>query len=127
MQNRSLPTAANDVVPVLAASDVARTLKQYRDIGFTARISSDYQYGFLRLGDARFHVSIRGVDGADAPPSTCLIYVDDPDALAAAMREAGHGTVDGPADRDWGLREGIYTDPDDNIMRFGRRLPGVYL
>ena len=127
MLNRSLPTAANDVVPVFATSDITRTLEQYRDIGFTARVSDDYQYGFLRLGDARFHVTIQSTDGATAPPCTCLVYVDDPDALAKAMRAAGHGTVDGPYDREWGLREGTYTDPDGNVMRFGRRLPGVYL
>lgn len=125
MTDHDAPTTARDIVPVLAAADVTRTLHRYRDAGFTARIKDD-TYGYLRLGDARLHVARLGVDGEQAPPSTCLIFVGDPDALAEAFRAAGHGTVEGPQDRPWGLREGVFRDPDGNVVRFGRRLPGEY-
>lgn len=47
------------------------------------------------------------------------IHVDDADELAADWRKAGMEVV-GPANEDYGMREGRHVDPDGNVIRFGR-------
>lgn len=53
-----------------------------------------------------------------------FLYVSDTHALHHEWREV---VVDGrlvpPVDSDYGLVEGAYVDPDDNLLRFGSPLP----
>lgn len=118
--------AVTDAVPVLFTVDVERALRQYRDVGFIARMGDDGRYGFLRMGGARLHVALEAVDGTPIAPVSCLLFVDDPDLLADHMGAAGHGSVVAPENKPWGVREGLYTDGDGNKIRFGRPVTGGY-
>lgn len=118
--------AVTDAVPVLFTVDVERALRQYRDIGFIARLGHDHRYGFLRLDGARLHLALDAVDGSALSPVSCLLLVDDPDLLADHMGAAGHGSIVVPENKPWGLREGLYTDGDGNKIRFGRPISGGY-
>ena len=46
---------------------------------------------------------------------------NDPDALYAEWSEAPHlGRLTKPEDKEWGMREMTYSDPDGNLLRIGR-------
>ena len=49
------------------------------------------------------------------------IHCQDADRVAEEWRQAGID-VDGPRDEDYGKREGLVTDPDGNVIRFGSPL-----
>jgi catechol 2,3-dioxygenase-like lactoylglutathione lyase family enzyme len=51
------------------------------------------------------------------------IWVDDADAVSAEL--AGHGVelLNGPMDREWGVRTASFTDPDGHIWEIAQKLP----
>jgi catechol 2,3-dioxygenase-like lactoylglutathione lyase family enzyme len=51
------------------------------------------------------------------------IWVDDADAVSAEL--AGHGVelLNGPLDREWGVRTASFTDPDGHIWEIAQKLP----
>jgi uncharacterized glyoxalase superfamily protein PhnB len=49
------------------------------------------------------------------------IYVDDCDAVIAALRHAGTTVLEDPADRPWGERVALVEDPDGVRVRIANR------
>jgi len=50
------------------------------------------------------------------------IWVDDTDALCAALAELGVPLLNGPMNRPWGLRTATFTDPDGHIWEIAQSL-----
>jgi lactoylglutathione lyase len=50
------------------------------------------------------------------------IWVDDADAACAELRTHGVSLVNGPVDREWGVRTATFTDPDGHIWELAQRL-----
>jgi uncharacterized glyoxalase superfamily protein PhnB len=46
------------------------------------------------------------------------MHCQDADRVAEEWRQAGIDVV-GPRDEDYGKREGLVSDPDGNVIRFG--------
>jgi lactoylglutathione lyase len=51
------------------------------------------------------------------------VFVDDADALCAALAERGVSVVFGPVDRPWGVRNAAFRDPDGYIWGFSSDIP----
>ena len=51
------------------------------------------------------------------------IWVDDTDALCAALAELGVPLLNGPMNRPWGVRTATFTDPDGHIWEIAQQLP----
>jgi uncharacterized glyoxalase superfamily protein PhnB len=117
------------VAPILPVRDVRAALTRYEKLGFTGRIyrnppgDEPLIYGFLRRADAHLHLALK--TDLDPETNTCAVYlyVDDPDAVFREWSAAfPGGCLEPPEDREWGMREMTYVDPDGNLLRIGRIL-----
>jgi catechol 2,3-dioxygenase-like lactoylglutathione lyase family enzyme len=115
--------------PILPVRDVRAALARYAALGFTTRIYRDEPadtpviYGFLRRGHVQLHLALSPTLDPHTNTSAVYLYVDDPDALYREWSAAGpEGELEPPDDREWGMREMTYVDPDGNLLRIGRQL-----
>jgi len=50
------------------------------------------------------------------------IWVDDADAACAELRSRGVTLVNGPIDREWGMRTACFADPDGHLWEVAQEL-----
>ena len=62
--------------------------------------------------------------GADAQ-FQLTIWVDDVDRVAAELDARGVPLLNGPVDREWGVRTVSFTDPDGHIWEVAHDLPAT--
>jgi len=64
--------------------------------------------------------------GGDAGSRLQLtIFVDDADAASAELRSRGVELLNGPIDREWGVRTAAFTDPDGHVWEIAQELPAA--
>jgi uncharacterized glyoxalase superfamily protein PhnB len=51
------------------------------------------------------------------------IWVDDADAVCTELASRGVSLLNGPMDREWGMRTAAFTDPDGHIWEVAARIP----
>ncbi|MGZ4337517.1 MAG: VOC family protein [Gaiellaceae bacterium] len=51
------------------------------------------------------------------------IWVDDADAVSEELAKHGVELLNGPMDREWGVRTASFTDPDGHIWEIAQKLP----
>jgi len=51
------------------------------------------------------------------------IWVDDADTVCAELATRGVELLNGPMNREWGMRTAIFTDPDGHIWEIAEKLP----
>ena len=51
------------------------------------------------------------------------IWVDDADAVCEELASRGVRLLNGPMNRDWGMRTASFTDPDGHIWEIAQKLP----
>ena len=51
------------------------------------------------------------------------IWVDDADAACADLAKHGVELLNGPVNREWGMRTASFTDPDGHIWEIAQELP----
>jgi len=51
------------------------------------------------------------------------IWVDDADAACADLSKHGVELLNGPVNREWGMRTASFTDPDGHIWEIAQELP----
>jgi catechol 2,3-dioxygenase-like lactoylglutathione lyase family enzyme len=51
------------------------------------------------------------------------VWVDDADAACRQLATRGVQLVNGPIDREWGVRTASFTDPDGHIWEIAQKLP----
>lgn len=109
--------------PVFRVLNVERAVQHYQRLGFSTEYY-DSGYAFAEYGNLTIHLAKDGGEGWPGyhpdrhMTSVLYIHVEDADQLAADWRAAG-AAVNGPADEDYGKREGQHVDPDGNLIRFG--------
>jgi hypothetical protein len=104
--------------PVFSVADVSRSTDHYNKLGFEIDFY-DETYAFARRDNGlTIHLTL-----AQGPPSPSALYLfcEDADELADTWRRTGLVVI-GPADFDYGKREGSHSDPDGNLIRFGSPL-----
>ena len=62
-------------------------------------------------------------DGGAGASFQLTIWVDDADAVCAELESRGVSRLNGPMDREWGLRTASFTDPDGHIWEVAAELP----
>jgi uncharacterized glyoxalase superfamily protein PhnB len=103
--------------PIFEVTDVARSVAWFERAGFDVSYHDD-TYAFAHR-DRDLTIHLARVPGDDHPAHGALyIHCQDADRVAEEWRQAGID-VDGPRDEDYGKREGLITDPDGNVIRFG--------
>ena len=51
------------------------------------------------------------------------IWADDADAVCAELARRGVELLNGPVNREWGMRTASFTDPDGHIWEIAQKLP----
>jgi glyoxalase/bleomycin resistance protein/dioxygenase superfamily protein len=108
---------ARRVAPIFPVRDLSVALAHYARLGFATHPYEGGGYGFARLGGCEIHLGVTPV-GRTSTPSSAYVFVDDADEFARIWIAAG-ADVRTPEDTEWGQHEGVVTDPDGNIIRFG--------
>lgn len=108
---------------------LSRSTTFYRDvIGLEVRIEGDGYVEFA-MDNTKFSLVDRanlpdliGMNTGSAPSGEIAFVVEDVDAEAARLREAGVAILTGPVDRPWRERTLHIADPDGNIVEFAQKL-----
>jgi lactoylglutathione lyase len=78
----------------------------------------------LRIPAARDLIDPGAVASREAGSRFQLtIWVDDADAVCAELATRGVELLNGPMNREWGLRTASFTDPDGHIWEIAQKLP----
>lgn len=80
----------------------------------------------LRTPAARDLIDPGAVASRDAGSRFQLtIWVDDADGACADLASRGVDLLNGPMNRDWGMRTASFTDPDGHIWEIAQELSGA--
>ena len=117
---------------ILFVRDLERSVAFYRDvIGLPFKLQGDGYVEFATQG-ARFGLYDRnrlgeltgqGTDPPDHPGGEVVFLVEDVDAEAERLREAGATILRGPVDRAWGHRTLHLEDPDGFVVELAGEIP----
>lgn len=114
---------------IFYVASLERSVAFYRDvIGFDVRIEGD---GYVEFAaeNTKFALFERsklpeliGRDGGATPCGEIGFIVDDVDAEAERLKQAGAEILTGPVDRPWRERTLHIADPDGNVVEFAQKL-----
>jgi catechol 2,3-dioxygenase-like lactoylglutathione lyase family enzyme len=77
----------------------------------------------LKLSEAHTLIEPRAVAGPEAGSRLLLtISVDDADATCAELEARGVVLLNGPIDREWGVRTASFADPAGNVWEIAQKL-----
>ena len=119
----------------LFVDDPQRSKSFYEDVFDLSPIYEDEDaaaFGFenlivnlLKIPAARDLIDPGVVAGAEAGSRFQLtVWVDDADAVCADLTERGVTLLNGPVDREWGMRTASFTDTDGHIWEIAQKLDG---
>jgi catechol 2,3-dioxygenase-like lactoylglutathione lyase family enzyme len=117
----------------LFAEDLVRSRSFYEDVFGLRKIYEDEDSAAFELGDTIVNVlsvpAARDLiePGTVAGPETgsrfqLTMWVDDADATCTELAARGVELLNGPMDRDWGVRTASFTDPAGHLWEVAQRL-----
>jgi lactoylglutathione lyase len=118
---------ADELFPIIATSDLQRSLWFYRDLlGGTVSFEfpgPDGEAVYAGVDVGRSHVGIgHDPDAASRAGRVSLwVYTDDCDATVERLRAAGVVILEEPVDQPWGERVALVEDPDGVRVRIATR------
>lgn len=112
-------------------ADLDRSIAFYRDVlGLRFKLRgagyAEFDTGAVRFGlfeRAKLPELLGRQGGPPGPDGEVALVVDDVDAEAARLREAGVEILSGPLDRPWGHRTVHLADPDGLIVELAQEIP----
>jgi uncharacterized glyoxalase superfamily protein PhnB len=115
-----------EIKAFVPARDFALSKQFYEDLGFTIAWSSD-DLAYVRHGNASFLLQNFYVK-AHADNFMMHLLVEDVEAWwrhvqAQQLQSKYQIMLEPPADRPWGLRDFVITDPTGVLWRIGQNLP----
>ena len=105
------------IVANIAAADIAAARRFYADVlGLDLLMDHGWiaTYGSAQTMSLQVSIAVEGGSGTPVPDIS--IEVDDVEAAASAMREAGFAIEYGPADEPWGVRRFFVRDPFGKLV-----------
>jgi catechol 2,3-dioxygenase-like lactoylglutathione lyase family enzyme len=120
----------------LFTEDLVRSRSFYEEVFGLPMIFADEDSAAFELGGtivnvlgvaaARDLIEPGKVAGPEAGSRFQLtVWVDDADATCAELAERGVEFLNGPVDREWGVRTACFADPAGHIWEVAQRLPGA--
>ena len=129
--NRSLESIG---VITLFVADPQRSKAFYEDVFGVPAIFEDGNsavvkfenllVNLLEAGEAPTLITPAAV-GASGSRFLLTIWVDDVDAVCAQLAERGVELLNGPLDREWGVRTAAFVDPDGHAWEVAQQLGGA--
>jgi catechol 2,3-dioxygenase-like lactoylglutathione lyase family enzyme len=116
----------------LFVEDLERSKSFYKDVFGLDKIFEDEESAAFDFGNtiinllgvpaARTLIEPGAVAGPEAGARSQLtIWVDDADAACAQLEARGVDLLNGPIDREWGVRTACFTDPAGNVWEIAQR------
>ncbi len=133
-----MSTPLNSVGAItLFVEDPQRSKSFYQDVFDVSAIYEDddaaaFRFentivNLLKLPAARELIDPGAVAGREAGSRFQLtIWVDDADAVCSDLATHGVALLNGPMNREWGLRTASFTDPDGHIWEIAEKLPETH-
>jgi catechol 2,3-dioxygenase-like lactoylglutathione lyase family enzyme len=120
-------------VITLFVEDLERSRSFYRDVFglklvFEDENSAVFDFdntliNLLRISEAPTLIEPRAVAGPEAGSRLLLtIWVEDADATCAELDAHGVALLNGPLDREWGVRTASFADPAGNVWEIAQQL-----
>jgi lactoylglutathione lyase len=117
----------------LIVGDLERSKAFYQEVFGLPLQHEDQDSAMFRFGDTYIFLQ-RGAAHHDGPSDDALslarkgvgqfvIFVDDADAVSAELEQAQVATINGPADRAWGMRTLTLADPGGYTWELTQELP----
>ena len=118
----------------LFVEDLPGSTSFYRDVFGLDIVNEDdqstaFDFGntvinLLKIEEAHDLIAPAAVAGR-AAGSRCqlTIWVDDADAVCAELKERGVSLLNGPMNREWGMRTACVADPDGYVWEVAQSLP----
>jgi catechol 2,3-dioxygenase-like lactoylglutathione lyase family enzyme len=115
------------VAPRFSVPDVVKSAEYYRDVfGFEILgfLQDPPVLALVSRDDVEIHFGKGEAAGGSGTPSRrsgpdAYIWVGDVDVLAGELKERGARILEGPVDREYGMREMVIQDPDGFRIAFG--------
>ena len=96
----------------------------YEDENAVAFEFENMVVNMLRVPAAHELIAPAPVGDADAPRRFQLtIWVQDTDAVCEQLAARGVELLNGPMDREWGMRTAAFTDPDGHVWEVAAKIP----
>jgi lactoylglutathione lyase len=119
----------------LIVGDLERSKAFYREVFGLPLQHEDEDTAMFRFKDMYVFLQ-RGAAQQDGPSGDALslaqkgvgqfvIFVEDVDAVRAALDQAQVAIISGPADRDWGMRTLTFADPGGYTWEITQELPSA--
>jgi len=115
---RRQPQTVRATIPVLPSSDLARTAAFYAAAGLV-EVERTGLYLVLHNHGIELHFALEET----VVSAHCLVHVADATKMWKLLHHLGADGVGEIADRDYGLRDFVWTDPDGNRIRIGSPRP----
>ena len=112
------------MAPCIPVRDVQVACAFYAKVlGFRKVFENGNPVGFmvLKKDDAELHISLKR-DHQATTINVAHVFVDDVASLYAVCQEAGVRIIKSLADKDYGQRAFVFTDPDGNRIDVGERI-----
>jgi uncharacterized glyoxalase superfamily protein PhnB len=106
-------------VVILHVSDLAASVKFYKEIlGFTDDFKHDHYVG-LKIGEAPIHLTDMKSSRGPIGMGTVYFFCDEVDSYYAQIKAKGADLQGEPENQFYGMRDFIVADPDGNHLAFG--------
>jgi catechol 2,3-dioxygenase-like lactoylglutathione lyase family enzyme len=117
----------------LFVEDAQRSKAFYETVFDAAVVFEDAESAALKFDNTLVNVLARSaapeliepavVGGAGSAASLLLtVWVKDADAACAQLAQHGVELLNGPLDRDWGVRTAAFADPDGHIWEIAQQI-----
>jgi hypothetical protein len=107
----------NSVCPIMPTTDVARTVRFYQEMGFTAEVHGDFV--MTKRDTVELFLSLNPEHDPKRTAACVYVRVDDADALHAHWQANAFESLRQLRNTDYNMREFAVIDPDGNMMLFG--------
>lgn len=113
-----------NVSPGLPTTDMARTVEEYRRLGFTfgapgSDSVTDATFAIAERDGIALHFALKGDHDPARTATWIYLGVEDTDQIYAEFTAADVEIRQPPHDTDYKMRELAYIDPDGNLLLFG--------
>jgi catechol 2,3-dioxygenase-like lactoylglutathione lyase family enzyme len=107
---------------VLQVGDLEASVKFYRDtLGFEENFRFG-EYAGMHLGELEVHLCVHTTWKRPVGGGSVSIFCDEVDQYWSEVRERGANVLWEPVDEPYGMRDFAVSDPDGNLLTFGRSL-----
>jgi catechol 2,3-dioxygenase-like lactoylglutathione lyase family enzyme len=131
MNVAALPTSLGAIT--LFVDDVTRAKTFYQDVFGLSPIYEDESSAAFQFEHTIVNLLARPAayeliePGTVAEPSTgssfqLTIWAEDVDGLVGELQSRGVELLNGPIDREWGMRTACFADPDGHVWELAQRL-----